>query len=253
MAGLTPSHLNPVSYFQWLEFILMICALLLALPNMLYNQLQSRSFKNVIVDDQEELLENMEKYFQPSSMNHTGRVLTFFFFEFLNLVAVALMMIIASVIMNRNFITFGLDVLFDVVSPFKDSIFPKTIDCNIKIVSPNGRKSDNGVVCQVNINYINEVIFCIVYIWMIYLLVAGVVNVFYQILQMTPCYQKWSMKNTTESAAEKRKLERIASELPWATRLVWVHVGSILPTKTYSKLIVYIYDLVPEEKKDDDE
>ena len=61
------------------------------------------------------------------------------------------------------------------------------------------------------------------------------------------------MKNTTESAAEKRKLERIASELPWATRLVWVHVGSILPTKTYSKLIVYIYNLVPEEKKDDDE
>ena len=216
------------------------------MPRIFYNHLSSSSFKNVLVDDQKLMLSNLEKYFQPTTMNHCGRILTFFIFEFLNLFVVVLLIITASFIMKRNFVIFGFHVLSGVVSPYIESIFPKAIVCNIKTVAPNGKQSDNGVICLVNINYVNEVIFSIVYIWLLFLILAGIVNILYTFLQLMPCFQIWSMENTSESTIEQKKLRRIALKLPWATRLVWIQVASVLPANVYSDLIVKIVQLLPK-------
>ena len=215
------------------------------MPRIVYNHLSKSSFKNILADDQNELLSNLEKYFHPTTMSHSTRILTFFFYEFLNLFVVVLLIIIASFIMKRNFVTFGFHVLSGVVSPYIESIFPKAIVCNIKIVSRNGKENDNGIVCLVNINYVNEVIFCIVYIWLLFLVLAGILNILYTLLQLMPCFQIWSMENTSESTIEQRKLRRISKSLPWATRLVWIQVASVLPTNVYSELILKIVQLMP--------
>ena len=219
------------------------------MPRLLYINLSKSSFKNVLVDDQKQMLSNLEKYFQPTTMNHVSRIRTFFLFQFLNLFVVMLHIVIANSIMKRNFVMFGFHVLSGVVSPYIESVFPKEIACNIKIVATNGKQNDNGVICLVNINYINEVIFCIVYIWLMFLILAGVLNILYICLQLMPCFQIWSMENTSESTIEQKKLRRIAKQLPWATRLVWIQVASVLPTNVYSELIIKIVQLVPKSKK----
>ena len=251
LLGHNPDHLHPVPYFQWIEVILIISGILLNIPRTLYNQLQKSSFQNVIVDDQKKLLLNMQRYLHPTTMNHASRIIIFFLFQVMNFFVVALLIFIASVIMQRNFLIFGLDVLNGIASPFADSVFPKNILCNIKTVSRNGKLSDNGVVCLVSINYINEAIFCIAYIWILFLILAGLLNILYIGLQLMPCFQVWSMEHSSESRIEQKKLKRIASSLPWATRLVWIQMASILPSNVYSDLIVKIVQLVPKSLPSD--
>lgn len=190
------------SYYQWVPIYLIFLAVLFYLPRgiWLYYEGGLMSFfgKGTTtrqVEDQEEKLESLLKFFSENIKNkYNVYFCGFIICEILNLFIVVLQFFLTNRFLHHRYMTYGWSVWQYYLLPREEQempgvinpmcyTFPRIASCKYHRWGTGGDQENFGALCILALNIINDKVFLVLWLWFFILSVIGFIRLIYRILQ----------------------------------------------------------------------
>lgn len=185
-------------YYQWITFVLLLLAVLLHIPTFLWKLWEGGRMKTVCKDFGSPMVSpnwngvesiRIVKYLRQRNYKTIHRVYAyrFLFCEILNFVTVIGTIWILGLIFEDFWIEYGRAVkaMFSMdTSAWATStsrMFPKLAKCVYHTFGSSGTVQKYDALCLLSLNIINEKIFAILWLWVVFLFITSAINIFYKI------------------------------------------------------------------------
>jgi len=185
-------------FYQWVGFLIFIQAILFYAPRHLWKIIEdgrmkfcSQDSKSIVLDgksrgDQVERLNKVYKKYQGRNQTYAYK---FFFCEILNLVNVVGQIFLTNRFLGGKFLDYGSRIYWynqnthGHVDPMND-VFPKVAKCQFNRHGPGGDINNHDALCLLPLNIVNEKIYLIMWIWLIFVAFWSALAVLYRFLCM---------------------------------------------------------------------
>lgn len=216
------------TYHLWVPFILFGQALLFHVPRSIWSSYEestmAKSVKKLevhyltIADGATALCEVIRWTKISNFISYMNEVIQFklnknwayvlFFCEVLNLLNVLFQLKLMDMLLNGNFITYGLHI-FDMLNnrnSWFDRVFPKMTQCTIPMIGPSGSLTEHDAICMMSMNVINEKMYMVLWFWYVCILLpVSVIALLWRIAQFalyTRESYNWFVLNETYPGPE---------------------------------------------------
>ena len=207
--GIGPYFHNKVGiihhkYYQWVYYVLLVQALLLYVPHVIWKNIEKGTIKAVLsgfeysflsfLEEEQELTEikipsgKEYKKLLWKRANYLGKYLKYYglwgyayvFFELLYIPLIALEVYLTDVFLSGHFLTLGLDV-FQFGSDQLDFVFPKQAKCNFYKFGSSGTIQIHDALCVMPMNNVNQYIYLFLWFWFAFLAICTIMKIFWRI------------------------------------------------------------------------
>lgn len=207
---------TPLTYYPWVPFILLLNAIVFRLPHTIWRLLeggyiekfQSEKANQIYLegkDENEEFLEENSQRFKNIKQYLKWYHAKFVFVQFLNFVAVIVLIIIDNAFLQNNFLHYGTD--------WKHcDVFPTQTNCDLIAGDTSFKPKTTNGLCHLNQNFASQYIFLIMWYWFIFLIIIGLLQlVFETVCIFSPPFRAWILRQKLPSEKRVKRLKKFTS------------------------------------------
>lgn len=242
------------SYYQWIPYLLFIQAMSFYVPYVCYKFSHDgridrllQNLQNVIPfhETRDDKLGDIHIYLQDYYGSHGFWALKLVLSDFLNLVNIVFNLVIMQWYLGSNFLSYGVRIISHLagetdegVDPF-DQIFPKMTKCTLEMYGPSGSIQNLDGLCVLPINVLNEKIFFILWLWLLPLGLATLLEQIFWLLLITNKSHRTGFLCSfvlPHQEAEKKRLRSVLEALSFADWLVLYLVARNVDRTLFTRL-----------------
>ena len=186
---------KPVTqYYLWLHYIIAFLFVLTRLPYWIWKRFYSCQIHHILKSNNSDQLIHHFFYYR---YLYKSRHIVYSVLESLNIIFLLLSLSFTHALLNKEFITYG----FDVISyMFSDSdkahpachIFPTEVNCKFTVNSPTGHVNETNFLCILTNNLFNRFFFFILWIYWILISWLSIIGIFYRLVRFcSPSVSKY--------------------------------------------------------------
>lgn len=178
-----------VCWFQWSSLLLLLQGACFYLPNLIWKNFDRSLVNSVIAhlsvtdmtEDSAVYLKNAVLWFSKSKRLHHQYFGMKFLSDLLYLLNVALQCFFLNHLLGGLFMRFVTEptdtfwLWLRGADPQYQAIFPKKVECTLRFYGPSGNVMNYPLLCQANLNYMNDLIFFLEMIWFTVLLIMTII------------------------------------------------------------------------------
>ncbi|KAK9509208.1 hypothetical protein O3M35_006571 [Rhynocoris fuscipes] len=195
-----------LNYYQWIPIVLSIQACLFYIPHYLWKywggkrvQIISIDLKKCIKDHNINIINNLVDYLRLNRLTFKYHFYKYFICEIINLINVILQMYLMDLFLEDKFTSYGLDFI-NYITDYTVNIdvdpmaltFPKVSKCTFNYYGPSGSEQVIDAICLLPINVINQIIYLIMWFWLMILTIITMFSIFMEII--TLCLHSYRYK-----------------------------------------------------------
>jgi len=184
-------------YYQWVCFMVFGQAILFYLPRHIWKNMEAGRVKYIVdgaggyMEEEEQVhkaAEGLALRFKVHRGYNTNYAFRFFLCELLNLVNVVFQIMITDKFLGGRFMNYGHRYMqmvnteyneFDEANPVLE-VFPKVTKCNFGVHGPTGDITHVDAMCVLPLNVVNEKVYLIMWLWMMFLTTITVIALIYR-------------------------------------------------------------------------
>ena len=222
------------NYYIWVSLVLFLSGAAFALPNEVWKHMEGGMIEQ-FGKDRENFLEEPEKkaqIFRKITNNETKRYFfTFVIFEWINYIVGVLVFVVTDKFLSGKFSSYGLDTLAYLMGNGREeeinrgdktvpekvnpmcNLFPTVVNCDLSLYGVGkGSEDTRSYLCLMKQNIMNQKIYLVLWIWLVFLLGLSLFMFLYRIaILILPDFRRLAllryMKTSQSSAVNRLSLD----------------------------------------------
>ena len=228
--------------YIWIPFFFCGMSFFFFLPHLLWKMIEgglvkSMTFKmqNPEIDDEmkRKRVDRLIKCFMANRSNNNSYATNMISIEMVQLFNVGFQFYTTHFLLGRKFVDYGIQ--YFIQENLTDTVFPKVSKCQFNRHGPGGDINNHDALCLLPLNILNEKLFLLLWVWLIFLCICSIMQLAYRVLCLcSKKFRKFMMKGT----CNPKIVECFCKNASFGDYIVTCQISKNVDRKMFSEFMI---------------